>query len=1150
MTKITLLGALFLLLIPGLAAQQSTRNTVETLQLDGQTVKIVRDHYGVPRVFAKTLKSLFAADGYAVAEDRAWQLEEYRLDAEGMLAEVFGKRFIQHDEEVRRDGLTRDELREEFTRLPRRDQQILQAYADGVNHYFEHAEGSGSFPPEFKKYGVKPAVWTIGDSMAIMAMMSRRFGGSGVDQLQNEVAIQYLSHRLGRRKALEIFDDLAWVNDPAAIPTIARADEAEGRQQKAEGGRQKAENGKQKAESRRQKPETRVYRASPAHLSETCTLDNRCWLPSAFCLLPSASCRDASTDSAGLTGPGASFFDRLSDEMNSTSVFAAAKQLGLATRWGSYTWVLSPSKTASGHAFLLGGPQMGFTTPQIAHEIQLTGAGVNVIGMDFAGIPGVLIGANNHLAWTSTSGETHNEDVFVEKLKPGDPHEYFYRGAWRPMEHLVEPILVKGGATVNYDIYRTVHGPVSGWSPDGTVAYAKAMTYFGKEYQNIIGFLGLNTAERIQDIPPLCKEITSNHNIIVATENGHIGFWHCGLFPVYPTGVDPRLPLQGTGEDDWRGFIPFDQIPQTVDPKTGTIFNWNNKPALNWKNYSVPAWGVVFRISNIRNALDHRLKANGGKVTFTEALSIAPEIGRHNFRADYLKPDLLAAARRHPSELTPEMRQALAYLEHWDDQAREDGVSQTIFAAWYERVRWDLFHPVVGDLGSAKNYGRFINPSSVYHVLAGPKSSVKISCDYLAGRTADEVQLQALREALEQLRRERGPEMSTWAFHFPWIKFDPLPSIPWYDRGTYIQAVELDPAGVHGVWILPPGESEDPGSPHYQDQLYLASWWMYTPMRLMSPPVVHSISRTSLGSLSAVQFYDQPALEVARLTDPTGGGGYSDSASIRGSRMVRAYLSSPDSAQPSGLAQPQRSGASPASLARMKRAAEQEPSEANFERWASALLAQQRYPLATEAFQQGLARYADSARLWTGLGISLYSQDRYTEAVRALLRAARLDPAQVQVYGFLEESCRFAARCDPEVGRLLKRFVEVKADNAQAHYDYALVLWRRERSGSGRAALSEAEAQLKTAIALNPGFAQAHLQLGAVYDEEKRMPEAISQYRTVTRLRPGLAAAHYRLAQDYRLTGNSAQARAELETYERLTGNESKVKGQRSRVKF
>ncbi len=109
-----------------------------------------------------------------------------------------------------------------------------------------------------------------------------------------------------------------------------------------------------------------------------------------------------------------------------------------------------------------------------------------------------------------------------------------------------------------------------------------------------------------------------------------------------------------------------------------------------------------------------------------------------------------------------------------------------------------------------------------------------MSRDYLGGKSADQVRLKALREVLDELAKEKGPDMTGWGYQFEWIKFDPLPAIPWYSRGTYIQVVELSRPTVHGGWILPPGQSEDPKSSHYSDQLSVAGWWMYAPMRLMS----------------------------------------------------------------------------------------------------------------------------------------------------------------------------------------------------------------------------------------------------------------------------------------------------------------------------
>ena len=759
------------------AAVDAPKTTVEKITVGGDTVTIVRDAYGVPRVFAETLHGLFAGNGYAVAEDRAWQMEKYRLDATGRLAEAFGERFLDHDKEIRRDGMTREEWRAEFQRLPKDVQEIVQAYVDGVNRYWEDGGAKKRIPPEFAKDNWEPAPWQVEDVMAIGGMMGRRFGASGANHLRNQAIVEYLAKRLGSTEAArKVFDDLAWTDDPAAITTVEKAT-------------------------------TRKTGPSPARA-------------------PRAAVMPSSVEPDQLL--------RLHRILNGVDVYAAARELGLPTKWGSYSWVLAPSKSTSGNALLLGGPQMGFSTPQIAHQIQLTGAGFNVMGMGFAGMPGILIGANDHIAWTSTSGASHNEDVFVEKLNPANPAQYYHRGAYKEIEHRVERILVKGKPAVDFDVYRTVHGPVISWAREKGVAYSKQMSYFAKEYSTLEAFLRLNTATRIQDVQAATAKIASSHNIIAATVDGDIGFWHGGFFPVYAGGVDPRFPLRGTGEDDWQGILPFERNPQVVNPPGGILYNWNNKPAPDWKNPSVPGWGVAYHISNIRYALERRLKERGGKLSLTDVQQVAPEIGRRNYIADWLKPGLVDAAARPGAKLSPDARRALDYLRHWDNQLVDGSIAQTIFEAWYNRLRQQIFAETLGDLGSKELFEEFVNSSNVYHALAGAQSSVRLSRSYLGKRTAGEVRFKALNDALEQLRKEKGPDMTSWGYRIEWIKVDPLPAIPWYSRGTYIQAVELAKPRVRGVYILPPGQSEDPASPHYSDQLQLAGWWMFTPMELMT----------------------------------------------------------------------------------------------------------------------------------------------------------------------------------------------------------------------------------------------------------------------------------------------------------------------------
>jgi tetratricopeptide (TPR) repeat protein len=303
---------------------------------------------------------------------------------------------------------------------------------------------------------------------------------------------------------------------------------------------------------------------------------------------------------------------------------------------------------------------------------------------------------------------------------------------------------------------------------------------------------------------------------------------------------------------------------------------------------------------------------------------------------------------------------------------------------------------------------------------------------------------------------------------------------------------------------------------------------------VLNLPSKSYLSKSSVASLSEIRFYQQPALKTAQLTDPAAGGGYSDSASARGREMLKEYLGSPGWDQSALLPPGHRPESNAGSLARLQQAAVKKPSEANFRRLGSGLLTARRFFLASQAFRRGVARYPHSTELWTGLGISLYSQGRYNDAVQALIRAVELHPAGSQAYDFLSEASRFASRPDGEALLLLKRFAATQPQNARAHYDYALSLWRKPQTREAPTGLSDVESELDTAIALNPRFADARLQLGALYDAEKLTALAIQQYQAIIRLEPGLAAAHYRLAQDYLRAGNKIQSRAEFEVYEKL----------------
>jgi penicillin amidase len=506
-----------------------------------------------------------------------------------------------------------------------------------------------------------------------------------------------------------------------------------------------------------------------------------------------------------------------------TEIRAYAERNGLFSRWGSYAWAVAPSRSASGNAILVGGPQMGFSTPQIAHEVHLSGAGLNIIGMGFAGIPGVLIGHNDSIAWTTTSGLTDMEDVFVEKLNPSNKHQYWFRGRWHDMECRTETIQVRDTKPEVIEVCRTVHGPMLEWDDKEPLAYSLKRVFRGKELETMRAIAGFWTSRNLNEFANDAKLIWLTHNFIVATQQGDIGYWHCGRPPLRADGVDPRLPTTGTGEKEWKGVLASEQIPQWINPKQGFLCNWNNKPVNYWNNGEAPVWGAIFRVHRIIELLEARQK-----FTFEQIRDLTGDIGLNDPNANYLKPHLLQAISS-AGTTNPQWKQVYELLSAWDNHAVEGSVAKTIFDEWLQSLRETIFADELRDIDKDL-FNNITQPSLILHVLEGKNSSVPVRTDFLNGKSVTQVQLEALQMALQNLTAKRGTVPALWGYIQPTINFQPLPPIPSSSRGTYIQVVELSKPVIRSVSILPPGQCENPASPHFGDQREMAGYWKFKPM--------------------------------------------------------------------------------------------------------------------------------------------------------------------------------------------------------------------------------------------------------------------------------------------------------------------------------
>jgi len=779
------IGIAVTLLVSSPPSQAAPRGWT-TLPVGSEQVRIYRDEWGIPHIFARTNQGLFEAYGYVVAEDRLWQLELNRRAARGRLAEVFGPGYLNADKYARTVGYTDAELDAQFALLSAEDQQIFEAYRDGINRYLTQVvapDPLNKLPFEFHALGFTPALWTTRDSVAFVDFALRNFGEIGGGEMSNLAVLSYLVTKYGDMpEGLAIFNDVRWLNDPDSPVTVP----SEGAMAMSQGAALA----------------TSVEPLNPAQL----------------------------------VGASEDWPDSLADEAKE-----AWESIGVVTKLGSYAWVVSPAKSAERSAMLYGGPQMGFDTPPVIHEVQLTGGnGFDVTGMGFAGAPSVLIGRNGYLAWTSTTATGDNVDTYMEALC--GPTSYWFNDECLLMESRVESINVAGVDPVSLTVYRTVHGPVVGIS--GANAVSQKRAHWMREIEATAAFRMFGKARSCNQMGDAVGGIVTSHNFLCADRWGNIAYWQAGQVPIRPAGTDPRLPLPGTGGAEWPGGIL--PMPTSVNPAQGWLTNWNNKPAVWYDNADNQIFGKQYRLLDIEDRL-----SGPGKISLADMEDIPKDIARVKVigrEARYLKPYLLDAlddvGTSHPSGA-----EAKAILEAWDGNSFANAVSSTtvlpgevIFSTWLDLMRPNTFGDELGLKASEASSNMLL------HVLddaLGGGSGVPPSRDYFNEADPNVVMAGTFDQALTILATKFGtPDPSLWTLPRPKTDFKhpivgKVGDMPSSNRATYAQIVVLGWFKITAENIIPLGQSGFISAvtgfdPHFRDQLDLFKNFQYKPMRLCS----------------------------------------------------------------------------------------------------------------------------------------------------------------------------------------------------------------------------------------------------------------------------------------------------------------------------
>jgi acyl-homoserine lactone acylase PvdQ len=247
--------------------------------------------------------------------------------------------------------------------------------------------------------------------------------------------------------------------------------------------------------------------------------------------------------------------------------------------------LVGAKRSQTGRPLFVAGPQVGYFFPQFFAEMELAGAGFATRGAVFPGVPFVLIGRGPDFAWSATSSQADNVDLFAETLCGGDDLHYVYRGQCEPMRRFfVGTLRAQGQPDQAVSYYETTHGPVVGYATVGRrrVAISMQRATRGREILSAPAFYALNTGRvsSARSFLTTMNGVEFSFNWFYADDRD-IAFFSSGRLPLRAAGTDPALPTVGTGDFDWRGFLPFSGHARAVNPPSGVILNWNNKPAAN-----------------------------------------------------------------------------------------------------------------------------------------------------------------------------------------------------------------------------------------------------------------------------------------------------------------------------------------------------------------------------------------------------------------------------------------------------------------------------------------------------------------------------------------------------------------------------------------
>ena len=457
---------------------------------------------------------------------------------------------------------------------------------------------------------------------------------------------------------------------------------------------------------------------------------------------------------------------------------------GFGMLGGSNNWVVDGTMTATGSPILCNDPHLGQAAPSIWYECHLVAGDIDVVGASFPGSPGIVIGHNQHIAWGVTNAVSDVEDLYIEKFNPENSYQYEFQGQWHEARVVREAIKVRGQQEpVIEEVRITRHGPIltsithplngsqandaNGSAPELPLA----LRWTGLEQCKIISSVQkLNRATnwtefldamRDWDVPP--------QNVIYADSEGNIGYIMAGAIPIRGKG-QALLPSPGwTGEYEWVGYIPFEELPQSFNPEQHFIATANNRVVDDtYPYYITNEWLNGYRAQRIRDLLtsqDHKL-------TLADMARIQADY--YSLPATEIVPYMLQV-----QPATPLAASALQIVRTWDYRLTAESAGAAIYITFLGKLERLVLGAILGDdrqlldnylgvgstiLALMNGYAGRSKPLLIRLLKEGDDGWFANSPLPDGPCSWDEALTKAFHATIEELREKLGAEPARWQY--------------------------------------------------------------------------------------------------------------------------------------------------------------------------------------------------------------------------------------------------------------------------------------------------------------------------------------------------------------------------------------------------